>query len=123
MIPGQYYSTWQDVLPMNDDVFVPLNTVLLVQEAHSMHELVNWGPHSTQAARALEIHPLRAAYAPDGRPTARVGTFDHEVVFVLGLSRYKTDARFLVVLVHCSLDHRHVTVIFRSRANIIVIKV
>jgi hypothetical protein len=112
-----------DVLPVNDDVVVSLIPVLFVQKAHGMHELVHRGSQSGQTAGALEIQFLRAPYAPDGGPAAGVLTDDQQVVLVVALSRHETDARILVVLIHRSIDHRHVTVTFRSGMKTVVIRV
>ena len=86
---------------------------VFVEKAHSVHELVYWGSHSSQAARALEIQLLGSTDTPHGRPAASTVTRDDQKVSFMG-SRYETDARFLVEFVHGILDHQESSVTLQS---------
>lgn len=111
------------VRPQNVHVVVPLEAVLLVQEANRVHQLVERGARFGQARRTLQVDHLPAARPAHGSPAARVGVLDAHVVSVAAVPRHEADARQLVVDAHRRVQGVQVFCRWNKRNLIVLVRV
>lgn len=88
------------VLPEDVHVTVPLEAILLVQEADRVHQLVQRRARFVEARWTLQINHLSTARPPHRGPAARVGVLDAHVVRLSAVPRHKANTRQVVVDAH-----------------------
>lgn len=84
-----------DVLPCNRHEIIPLRAVLLVQKAHSVHQLVDRCAHFRGTVRTLKIDLLSPSDPSHARPTAGISVYDRNVVRILRGFRPETKRKIV----------------------------
>lgn len=96
--------TDQNIIPLNGDVLIALESALFMQKSYGVHQFMNHCALSCYTAGYLKVHILPTTYSSHTAPTTTIASRDPDVIGLLAVVRLESDTRVLMVIVHCLVN-------------------